>query len=116
MRPSLIQAGTALQHALVGIVLAISLAGCVAYARAPGPGPGYYGVVVDVAPPPPRVIEVPPPRAGFVWAPGYWSWNGRAHVWIEGHWVAERPGYRWVPDRWEEYNGRWRYVRGHWER
>jgi hypothetical protein len=116
MRVSLIQPGSALQHALVGIVVAVLLAGCVATVRAPGPGPVYYGAVIDVAPPPPRVVEVPPPRAGFVWAPGYWNWNGRSHVWVEGRWVGERPGYRWAPDRWEQYNGRWRFVKGHWER
>ena len=116
MRVSLTQAGRALQPALVGIAVAVLLAGCVATVRAPGPGPVYYGAVIDVAPPAPRVVEVPPPRAGFVWAPGYWNWNGRSHVWVEGRWVAERPGYRWAPDRWEQYNGRWRFVRGHWER
>jgi hypothetical protein len=112
MRRSLSKLTIAAQHALVGIVLAVSLAGCVAYAGRPGPG---Y-VEVAVAPPPPRVVEVPPPRAGFVWAPGYWNWNGRAHVWVEGRWMPERRGERWVPAHWDEYSGRWRFVQGHWER
>jgi len=116
MRASLTEAGSALQHALVGVVLAVSLAGCVATVRGTVPEPAYYGVEVDVAPPPPQVVEVPPPRVGFVWAPGYWNWNGRAHVWVEGRWMPARAGYRWAPDHWEQHNGRWRFARGHWER
>jgi hypothetical protein len=35
------------------------------------------GVVVGVAPPAPVVETVPaPPGPGYVWQPGYWSWNG----------------------------------------
>jgi hypothetical protein len=114
MRVSLIQADGALHHALLGVVAAICLGGCVATVRAPAPA--YYGVEVDVAPPPPLVVEVPPPRAGFVWAPGYYNWNGHQHVWVEGRFIAERPGYRWAPDHWEQHNGRWRFAKGHWER
>jgi hypothetical protein len=114
MRMSLVKSRGALQHALLGIVVAVSLGGCVATVRAPGPA--YYGVEVDVAPPPPRVVEFPPPRAGFVWAPGYWNWNGHEHVWTEGHWMPERAGYHWSADHWEQHNGRWRFAKGHWER
>jgi hypothetical protein len=116
MRASFTQTASALQQALLGAVVVISLGGCVATVRAPGPGPVYYGVDVDVAPPPPRVVEFPAPRAGYVWAPGYWNWNGHEHVWAEGRWMAERPGYRWAPDHWEQHNGHWRLAKGHWER
>jgi hypothetical protein len=76
------------------------------------------GVVVDVdvAPPEPRVIVAPPPRVGFVWAPGYWFWNGHAHVWHDGYWVHERAGYHWVADRWVARGPHYHYQRGHWER
>jgi hypothetical protein len=76
------------------------------------------GVVVDVdvAPPEPRVVVAPPPRAGFVWAPGYWFWNGHAHAWHDGYWVHERPGYHWVADRWVARGPHYHYQRGHWER
>jgi hypothetical protein len=73
-------------------------------------------VDIDVRPPPPRVIVVPAPRAGYVWAPGFWRWNGRRHVWVEGHWVRERRGEHWVPAHWEENHGRWHFEDGHWER
>lgn len=32
---------------------------------------------VEVAPPPPRVEAVLAPRPGYVWAPGYWAWEGK---------------------------------------
>ena len=53
---------------------------------------------VEVAPPPPRVEVVPAPRPGYVWAPGYWAWEGGRHVWRGGHWVVVRPGYYGVPE------------------
>ncbi len=73
-------------------------------------------VDIQVAPPPPRVVVVPPPRAGYVWAPGYWRWNGHRHVWVDGRWVHERHGWRWVPDQWVAVGPRWHYAPGHWER
>ena len=73
-------------------------------------------VGIVVAPPPPRVVVVPEARVGYVWAPGYWRWNGHEHVWIEGGWLPERRGEHWVPDRWEERGGRWQFEEGHWAR
>ena len=75
---------------------------------------------IEVAPPPPQVEVVPAPRPGYVWAPGYWAWEGGRHVWVGGHWVSVRRGYYWVPDRWVEYRGprgaHWHFQPGHWER
>ena len=66
-------------------------------------------------PPPVAVVEtVPAPRSGYVYAPGYWAWNGDRHVWIRGRAIAERPGYSWVADRWEPVGGRYRFVPGYW--
>jgi hypothetical protein len=113
MRLSLGKCQIAWRYALLGVLLAACLNGCVVYERRPGPA--YYGVTVGVAPPPPRVTEVPQPRLGYVWTSGYWSWDGRAYVWVEGRWVAERPGYHWVPAHWVETSGGWRFIRGHWE-
>lgn len=75
-------------------------------------------VVVDVgvAPPAPRVVVVPAPRPGYVWAPGYWRWNGGRYVWVDGRWVGERRGYHWVPERWVAAGPRWHFVPGHWAR
>ena len=74
------------------------------------------GIDIDIAPPAPRVEVVPPPRAGYVWAPGYWEYRDRAHVWVPGRWIGERHGYHWVPDRWYQRGPHWHHEPGHWER
>ena len=73
-------------------------------------------VIVEVAPPPARVEVVPAPRVGYVWAPGYWNWNGHRHVWVGGRWVGERHGYRWEAHHWEEREGHWHFREGGWRR
>jgi hypothetical protein len=75
-----------------------------------------FNLVINQPPPPPRYEVVPAPRAGYVWAPGYWRWENRRHVWAPGHWVAERRGYHWVPDRWAQVDGGWRHQPGYWDR
>ena len=72
-------------------------------------------VDVDIAPPPARVETAPPPRAGYVWIPGAWDYNGHKHVWVKGHWVRERHGHHWVEDRWVQNGHRWHHDRGHWD-
>lgn len=74
-------------------------------------------VVVDLgAPPPPARVEVvPAPRYGYVWAPGYWAWDGYRYFWVAGRWVGERPGYLYAPGRWEPRGPHWHYVPEHWE-
>ena len=71
---------------------------------------------VDIAPPPPRYEVVPPPRVGYIWAPGYWGWDGQRHVWHGGRFMREHHGEHWVNHEWEEHNGHYRYHEGHWER
>ncbi len=81
------------------------------------PGTARTFVEIQVAPPAPRVEVVPAPRVGYVWAPGYWRWNGRRHVWINGRWVGERRGFHWEPDGWVQGpNGRWHMRQGRWAR
>jgi hypothetical protein len=74
------------------------------------------GIDIDIAPPAARVVVAPPPRPGFVWAPGYWRWDGHHHRWHEGYWVRARPGYHWVPDAWVAHGRHYHFARGHWER
>ena len=74
------------------------------------------GIEIQVAPPPPRVIVAPPPRPGFVWAPGYYRWDGHRHVWVDGHFMRERRGWHWVPEHWDEHHGRYHFAPGHWDR
>jgi len=73
-------------------------------------------VRVGVAPPPPRMEVVPAPRSGYVWAPGYWNWNGHRYVWHNGNWVRARHGHHWVAHNWEHQGDHWYYRQGHWDR
>ena len=73
------------------------------------------GVDADAAPPPPREERAPAPRDGYVWAPGYWDWNGHAYSWVTGRFIFEHRGAHWVADRWEPAGSRWQHVSGHWE-
>jgi hypothetical protein len=100
---------------LTAVLASATLSACVVA----GPPPRRHAVAVvdvDVRPPPDRVIVAPAPRRGYVWAPGYWRWNGRTHVWVDGRWMRERRGYHWVPAHWEDHGGRWHFEEGHWAR
>ncbi len=69
---------------------------------------------IKVAPPAPRYEEVVV-RPGYVWAPGYWRWEGGQHVWIRGAYVPERPGYFWEPHHWVQGpHGGWHSYEGRW--
>ncbi|CAN5164143.1 hypothetical protein BH11PSE11_BH11PSE11_17980 [soil metagenome] len=72
--------------------------------------------VVRVAPPQPRYEHVPAARHGYVWAPGYWSWNGRRHIWIGGHWERVRRGHSYRHSEWRESPRGWYLERGGWNR
>jgi len=74
------------------------------------------GIDIQIAPPAPRVLVAPPPRPGWVWAPGFWRWDGYRHVWVDGHWMHERRGFHWVPEAWIPRHGRYHFVPGHWVR
>jgi len=71
-------------------------------------------VVIGNAPPPARFESMPPPRSGYVWAPGYWNWDGHRHVWAGGHWIPERRGYHYNPARWVRVDNGWRLSQGGW--
>src|ERR1700690_145315 len=81
------------KHCMAGLFAAVVFS-------APAYAEVNFSFGVEVAPPPPRVEVVPPLRAGFVWAPGYWNWDHGRHVWMEGRWIEARRGQSWVPDRW----------------
>ncbi len=99
---------TSVLAALAAVTLA-GVSGCLVPA-----GEGYYDVAQ--APPPPRVVVEPSVRVGYVWAPGYWRWNGRQHVWVNGRYMHERRGYHWRSAHWEPRGGRYHFEQGHWER
>ena len=70
-------------------------------------------VVAPIAPPV-WVVERVRPRPGFLWAHGYWRWNGRHYVAVRGHWEPVRVGYRYVHPHWERRGGGWHWRAGVW--
>jgi hypothetical protein len=67
-------------------------------------------------PPPPVIVETAPaPRVGYIWAPGYWSWNGYKHVWAEGRWEQVREGYQYASPAWHRDGDKWRFQEGGWK-
>jgi WXXGXW repeat (2 copies) len=77
----------------------------------------YADGVVMVAPPAPRLEVIgEPPRTGYVWIGGYWSWVGNRHEWVPGHWAAPHAGHHWVAYQWVRQGDGWRLKGGRWER
>lgn len=73
-----------------------------------------FSLVIGNAPPPLRYESLPPARHGYVWAPGYWRWDGYRHVWTAGHWLRERPGYHYNPSQWVRVDNGWGWREGGW--
>jgi hypothetical protein len=73
-------------------------------------------IIVRTRPPRPlheRRLHSPGP--GYVWAPGYHRWDGRAYAWSPGQWM--NPPHRrahWVPSHWQHRRDGWVFVEGHW--
>ena len=101
------------KKALVSMLLA---AGMIGGAAIPLQSMAQVSVELNFGPPPPRYEVVPAPRHGYIWAPGYWGWNGHRHVWYEGHWEHARPGYAYRAPQWVERNGRWYHEASRWDR
>ena len=73
-------------------------------------------VYVRVAPPVPVVeARIIAPGPGYIWAPGYYAWNGVAYAWMPGRWVRPpRPRAVWVPAHWVRERRGWYFEEGHW--
>ena len=97
-------------------LVACTVSACATTSSVPARRTAVSRTEIVVRPPEPRVVLVPAPRSGYVWAPGYWRWNSRDYDWIDGRWMRERRGERWVAAHWEERGGRWYFEQGHWER
>jgi hypothetical protein len=98
---------------LLSLIIAGGLAAAVSQPAAAGV---FLGVNIGVAPPVHAVEVVPAPRPGFVWAPGYWRWDGHRHIWADGYWVRGRPGYEYRAARWDHVGANWRFHEGYWAR
>ncbi len=89
-----------------------------------GAAPAYpypYGhpqaVLVQPAPPAPLYEPVPAQRAGYIWAPGHYVWNGNQYVWQGGTWLEMRHGYAWQAPHWQQRaDGSWYLAGGTWVR
>ncbi len=68
-----------------------------------------------IAPPAP-IVERVGVRPGYVWAPGYWRWDGYRYGWRGGYWVRGRVGYRYAPGGWGACGPHWCYRGGRWVR
>jgi hypothetical protein len=98
------------QKTLLAMILATSL----------GVSVGTYAAVaidIDVAPPAPR-HENAPPRAGYIYTPGYYKWDDshHQHVWTDGEYQAERHGEHYVAQKWTEKDGHYHSDDGRWEK
>lgn len=102
--------------AFAGVLLATAVAsGCVvepAYRRPVVVDEGY--VTVAPQPPPVWVVERVRPRPGYIWASGYWRWDGRRYMAVRGHYEPIRPGYRYAPAHWEQRRDGWHWHAGVW--
>lgn len=97
------------------LIAAAALAfGAVAFAPGTALAQVDFSLVIGNAPPPPRFESLPPPRHGYVWAPGYWRWDGHRHAWVAGHWLRERQGYRYYPSEWVRVDNGWGWREGGW--
>jgi YXWGXW repeat-containing protein len=77
------------------------------------------GVSVSFGPPALPVYEQPPcPAPGYIFTPGYWSWDPNdGYFWVPGTWVpAPSPGLLWTPGywAWDEGNGAFFWNAGYW--
>ena len=99
-----------LNRAAHGLLLSLILVGGISA------GSAVARVVIEIAPPAPRVEVIPVMHAGYTWAPGYWNWQHNQHVWVNGHSMRERKGYDWAPDRWNQVSNGHEFERGHWTR
>jgi hypothetical protein len=76
------------------------------------------GITVSFGPPAlPVYVQPPCPSPGYIWTPGYWSWDDEYgdYYWVPGTWVmAPQPGYLWTPPWWGWENGAYLFHEGYW--
>ncbi|HEY0823142.1 MAG TPA: YXWGXW repeat-containing protein [Ramlibacter sp.] len=114
-------AGSLMGVASVAHAVPAVVAGTGAAPVYPYPGgtvyPYGHQVVVQPAPPAPLYEPIPAQRAGYIWAPGHYVWNGSQYVWQRGHWLEMRQGYAWQAPHWQQRaDGSWYLAGGTWVR
>jgi len=72
----------------------------------------------NVAPPAIPTYDQPPcPEDGYLWEPGYWSWDPTQndYYWVPGVWVAPpSAGMLWTPGYWGFSGGAYLFHPGYW--
>ncbi len=85
------------------LALVLSAAAVLCVPRSAVAGEIAIGVSLRVGPPPIPIYTQPIcPGAGFMWTPGYWSFDpDEGYYWVPGTWVAvPEPGLYWTPGYW----------------
>jgi hypothetical protein len=73
-------------------------------------------IIVETAPPPLRAEVMPGAREGYVWAPGYWNYDGTRYVWVDGRFLPDQAGAVYVAPRYEASNGRYAFYGERWSK
>src|SRR6516162_3367236 len=74
-------------------------------------------IAVDIAPPPLPVYDQPPiPAPGYIWTPGYLTWDDdTGYYWVPGTWVLPpEPELLWTPGYWGWNDGIYAFHEGYW--
>ncbi len=75
-------------------------------------------VNVGFAPPELPTYDQPAiPEEGYIWTPGYWSWDAddEDYFWVPGTWVMPpEQGLLWTPGYWGYDNGQYQFNSGYW--
>ena len=74
-------------------------------------------ISITIAPPELPVYEQPPiPAAGYMWSPGYWSYDpDNGYFWVPGTWVLPPDvGLLWTPGYWGWRDGAYVWNDGYW--
>jgi hypothetical protein len=101
------------------LLLAASILSSPLIAMAPTRAFAQVGIEISVplAPPELPVYDQPPmPDVGYIWTPGYWSWNQDAgYYWVPGTWVQPpQANVLWTPPYWGWNNGAYMFYAGYW--
>ena len=88
----------------------------VAVLAAPASAAPRARVFVRIGPPAPLVeARIAAPGPGYLWVPGYYTWDGSAYIWTAGRWTLRpRKGALWVPGHWQRERRGWFFIEGHW--
>ncbi len=106
-------------HTLIAIrLLALSLLLSVLVTGFAAASFAQVGITVSFGPPAIPIYEQPScPGEGYLWTPGYWSWDqdGDDYYWVPGTWVeAPEVGYFWTPGYWAWGGGGFLFHEGYW--